>query len=236
VDVGYRTAAGLAAGLVVGWLLSRLIFRQAPGSTLAERGDGFVALAATFLAYGAAELLEGYGFVAVFACACSIRAAEREHGYHGVLHGFIEQIERLVTVVVLVLLGGAIARGLLTPLTLGDVAISLALVFVLRPAFGWLALVAAPGTRRERAAIAFFGVRGVGSIYYLAFGIERLGDFPDVDRLWAVVGLVVTLSVVVHGISAQPAMRHVDAKREERERHERSRVWLRRRSAADSGG
>lgn len=242
VDVLYRTAAGVVTGVAIGWLLSRLIFHRAPGSTLAERGDGFVALAATFLAYGAAELVEGYGFVAVFVCACAIRAAEREHGYHGVLHGFIEQIERLVTVVVLVLLGGAIARGLLAPLRVTDVVIAAGLVLVLRPGFGWVAMLGVPGTRRERAATAFFGVRGVGSIYYLAFGIERLGnggivDFDAADRLWAIVGLVVTLSVVVHGVSAQPAMRHVDAKREERERtKKRARLRMRRRVSAAVDG
>ena len=215
-DVAYRMTVGLAVGLVVGWLLGRLIFIQARSSRLADRADGFVALAATFLAYGVAELIHGYGFIAVFVCACSIRASEREHGYHAVMHGFIEQVERLVTVVVLVLLGGAIARGLLDALTVGDILVSCAVIFVIRPLFGWLGLTGATGTRRERAAIAFFGVRGVGSIYYLAFGLENLESFPNAERLWAIVGLVVALSVVVHGVSTQPVMSRVDANREER--------------------
>jgi NhaP-type Na+/H+ or K+/H+ antiporter len=218
-DVVYRLAVGVAMGIGVGWLLSRLIFRRTlGGALLAERGDGFVALAATFLAYGVTELVNGYGFIAVFVCACSIRSSERQHGYHGVMHNFIEQVERLVTVVVLVLLGGAIARGLLAPLTWADGALAVALLFVIRPVFAWIALLGSAGTRRERAAMAFFGVRGIGSIYYLAFGIEKLGEFEDAARLWAIVGLVVTLSVVIHGVSAHPAMRHVDEKREERRR------------------
>ncbi len=230
-DLVYRLAAGVAMGVGVGWLLGRLIFRRALGSgtALAERGDGFVALAATFLAYGVTELVNGYGFIAVFVCACSIRASERQHGYHAVLHGFVEQVERLITVLVLVLLGGAIARGLLAPLTLADWALAVVLLFVFRPIFGWLALIGSAGTRRERGAMAFFGVRGIGSIYYLAFGIEKLGDLADAARLWAIVGLVVTMSVVVHGISAHPAMQHVDAKRAERRR-------VRRLGRADGGG
>jgi NhaP-type Na+/H+ or K+/H+ antiporter len=216
VDVGYRVAAGLAVGLAIGWLLGRLLFVGAIDTRLADRADGFVALAATFLAYGIAELIHGYGFIAVFVCACSIRASEREHGYHAVLHGFIEQVERLVTVVVLVLLGGAIARGLLDPLTVADIVVAFVVIFVLRPFLGWLGLVRGAGTRRERAAIAFFGVRGVGSIYYLAFGLEHLEGFPNGERLWAIVGLVIVLSVVVHGVSTQPVMSHVDAKRAER--------------------
>jgi sodium/hydrogen antiporter len=223
VDVLYRTAAGIACGLATGWLLSRLIFRRAPGARLSETGDGFVALAATFLAYGATELIEGYGFIAVFICACAIRAAEREHGYHGVMHGFIQQIERLLTVVVLVLLGGAIARGLLTPLTVTDIAVALAILLLIRPVSAWLALYGAAGRvqdtpprnlmPRERAAVAFFGIRGVGSIYYLAFGLNHLGDSPDSARLWAIGGLVITLSIVVHGVTAKPVMRYVDARR-----------------------
>jgi NhaP-type Na+/H+ or K+/H+ antiporter len=120
VDVGWRLGVGLAAGLLVGWLLGRLFF-----STLAERlrfnekSEGFVAVAATFLAYGVAELAQGYGFVAVFVCACTVRSAEREHGYHTVLHTFVEQVERLLTVGLIVLLGGAIARGLLTGIGFG---------------------------------------------------------------------------------------------------------------------
>ena len=70
-----------------------------------------MALGATFLAYGLTELAHGYGFIAVFVTACAIRAAERTHGYNGVLHGFIEQIERLFTAWLIVLLGGFVAAG-----------------------------------------------------------------------------------------------------------------------------
>ena len=68
---------------------------------------------------------------------------------------------------------------------------------------------------RERAAVAFFGVRGVGSIYYLAFGLNQLGDTAEAPRLWAIVGLIVLLSVVVHGLTAKPAMHYVDVRRRE---------------------
>ena len=225
VDVLYRIAAGVAGGVVIGWLLGRLIFRRAPGAPLSETGDGFVALAATLLAYGVTEVVNGYGFVAVFVCACAIRAAEREHGYHGVLHGFVQQIERLLTVVVLVLLGGAVARGLLGPLTAADIVVAGALVLVIRPVSAWVSLFGAAGRigdapprnlmPRERAAVAFFGVRGVGSIYYLAFGLNQLGDTAEAPRLWAIVGLIVVVSVVVHGLTAKPAMHYVDARRRE---------------------
>ncbi|NED85306.1 sodium:proton antiporter, partial [Streptomyces sp. SID11233] len=66
-----------------------------------ERSEGFVALAVAFVSYGLTEVLHGYGFLAVFATALSLRAAERAHGYHRVMHSFMDQIERLLTAVVL---------------------------------------------------------------------------------------------------------------------------------------
>jgi NhaP-type Na+/H+ or K+/H+ antiporter len=111
----------------------------------------------------------GTAFLAVFVCAVSIRASERSHEYHQVLHDFTEQIERLLTVLLLLLFGGAVVGGLLSDLTWRAAAVGLALVFAVRPLIAWLALRGAPGTRGEHAVIAFFGIRGIGSFYYLAY-------------------------------------------------------------------
>jgi NhaP-type Na+/H+ or K+/H+ antiporter len=213
VDLGWRLAVGVLAGVVVGWLLGRLFFSSVSDRLgLTEKAEGFVALAATFLAYGAAELAEGYGFVAVFVCACTIRQQEREHGYHGVLHKFVEQIERLLTVAVVVLLGGAVARGLLADVGWPEVGVALAVLLVIRPLTGWLGLTPGRTGPRERRVIAFFGVRGVGSLFYVAYAIEH-GSFPGAERLWSVVALVVVGSVVVHGIAATPVMARLDRRR-----------------------
>lgn len=216
VDVGWRLAVGVAVGLGAGWLLRRLFFSSwADGLGLTEKAEGFVALAATFLAYGAAEMAEGYGFIAVFVCATTIRAAESTHGFHAVLHKFVEQIERLLTVAVLVLLGGAIARGLFESLELSDILLVAILLFVVRPVTGWLALTPGKTGLRERGVIAFFGVRGVGSLFYVAYALQE-GDFPDGERLWAIAGAVVVGSILVHGVAATPVMRYLDRTRERR--------------------
>ena len=112
-------------------------------------------------------MLEGYGFVAVFVCAVTIRAAERTHGFHRVMHSYVEQLERLMTVVILVLLGGAIARGLLAGIGWAEVLVALAFLLLVRPLSGWLALARGKTGPRERIAISFFGIRGIGSLYYL---------------------------------------------------------------------
>ena len=218
VDVLWRLTVGLAVGIAIGWILGRAFFSGiAERLKFAEKAEGFVALAATFLAYGLAELAEGYGFLAVFVCACTIRASERSHGYHGVLHKFVEQIERLLTIVVLVLLGGAISRGLFSDLRWQEVLLALAIILIIRPAAGWLGLTPGKSGFRERGVIAFFGVRGVGSLFYIAYGLEN-GMFPDGQRLWSTVAVVIVVSILVHGIAATPVMTLIDRRRERQAR------------------
>ncbi|MCR8669613.1 cation:proton antiporter [Agrococcus sp. HG114] len=216
LDVGWRLAVGVLGGLGAGWLLRRLFFSSiADRLQLTEKAEGFVALAATFLAYGVTEMAEGYGFIAVFVCATTIRAAESTHGFHAVLHKFVEQIERLLTVAVLVLLGGAVADGLLEALRPVDLLLVVVLLFVIRPLTALVALTPGKTGPRERGVIAFFGVRGVGSLFYIAYALQA-GDFPDGERLWAIVAAVILGSILVHGVAATPVMRYVDRRRARR--------------------
>ncbi|MFJ5697523.1 cation:proton antiporter [Arthrobacter sp. NPDC093139] len=217
VDVLWRTGMGVLLGFGTGKLLARLFFSARHDSIrLSNHSEGFVALAATFLAYGVTEMIEGYGFIAVFVCAVTIRAAEHTHGYHKVLHSYVEQLERLMTVVILVLLGGAIARGLLAGVGWVELAVALAFLVLVRPLSGWLALARGKTGPRERIAISFFGIRGIGSLYYLAYALGK-GEFGgQTDYLWAIVGLVVATSVVLHGVTTAPVMQRLDRLRERR--------------------
>lgn len=209
-DLGYKIVVGVGAGVVVGKLLGRLFFRpRMEALRLARHSEGFLALAATFLAYGVAEVIHGYGFLAVFVAARAIRAAERSHEYHQVLHDFAEQTERLLTVLLLLLFGGAVVGGLLTPLTWPAALTGLALIFVLRPLSGFLSLRGAPGRASEHWVIGSFGIRGIGSFYYLSYALAH-AEFPHADLLWATVGFVVLVSVVLHGVAATPVMRLLD--------------------------
>ena len=160
------------------------------------------------------EMLEGYGFIAVFVCAVTIRAAERTHGFHRVMHSYVEQLERLMTVVILVLLGGAIARGLLAGIGWPEILVALAFLLLVRPLAGWIGLARGKTGPRERIAIAFFGIRGIGSLYYLAYALSK-GDFTaQAEELWAFIGLVVAMSIVLHGATTAPVMNRLDRLRE----------------------
>ncbi len=216
LDVLGRIAIGLAVGWVIGRVLGRVSFRP-PGNlaALADTGDGFVALAATCIAYGATELAHGYGFIAVFVAAVGLRASERGHEYHRVLHAFAGEVEQVMTVLLLVLLGGAASTGLLGSLTWTGAATGLGLILVVRPVAGAIGLTGMPISSRERRAIAFFGIRGVGSIYYLAFAVGH-ADFDGVDELWSITLFTILASIVIHGVTATPIMERLDRRRETR--------------------
>lgn len=211
-----KVALGVLVGALLGWGLGKVAFRApAPSLRLAETGEPLLALAAVLATYGAAEIVGGYGFLAVFACALALRSAERGHDYHVHMHQVIERLERLFTLIVLLLLGVSLTNGLLEHLSWRGVLLGVVLVLLLRPLAGLVALGGAPVDRRERLAIAFFGVRGVGSLYYLAYATGS-AEFARVDELWATVGFTVVLSVVVHGIAATPVMRRLDRVRDVR--------------------
>ena len=217
VDVLWRIGIGVLLGFAAGKAMGRLFFAARHESIrLSNHSEGFVALAATFLAYGAAQMLEGYGFVAVFVCAVTIRAAERTHGFHRVMHSYVEQLERLMTVVILVLLGGAIARGLLAGIGWAEVLVALAFLLLVRPLSGWLALARGKTGPRERIAISFFGIRGVGSLYYVGFALGTGNFAAQAHELWALVGLVVAMSIVLHGATTAPVMNRLDRLRQRR--------------------
>jgi NhaP-type Na+/H+ or K+/H+ antiporter len=218
-----KVLLGVLLGLVVGWLLAKVAFRSpAPSLRLAETGEPLLALAAVLLSYGTAELLGGYGFLAVFTCAMTLRSAERGHRYHAHMHEIIERLERLLTLVVLLLLGISMTNGLLRGLSWEAVLLAVLLIFVIRPVTG----LAACGpsrwrthigdhvlTRSERLTVSFFGVRGVGSLYYLAYATGK-ADFAEHQLLWSTVAFTIALSVLVHGVWATPVMRWLEKSRD----------------------
>ncbi|RVJ09569.1 cation:proton antiporter [Sinorhizobium medicae] len=211
-DVVWRLLAGIAMGWIIGKLLGLATFRLPREAALVRTGDGFVALGITCIAYSLTELVHGYGFLAVFVAALSFRSIERHHEFHKELHDFSEQIERLLMMVLLVCFGAAVSVGqLIDELDWRLVSFALFVLLIVRPVFGWVCLPSIL-PKGERAAIAIFGIRGLGSIYYLAFATGA-ADFEGVGTLWSSVALIVLISIVTHGLTVTPAMRWLDRQR-----------------------
>jgi NhaP-type Na+/H+ or K+/H+ antiporter len=216
-----KVAVGVAVGVLVGSVLAKAAFRSSsPSLRLAEQGEPLLAVAALVTTYGLSEVVGGYGFLAVFACGMTIRAAERHHHYHAAMHQVVSRLERLLTLIILMLLGMALTNGLLAALDWRGVVIAVALVFVVRPVAGWVSLrvrarrAGVPGgmTRAEMGATAFFGVRGIGTLYYVAYAAGQHA-FPEERWIWATVSVAIGLSVLVHGVLATPVLRRLERRR-----------------------
>ncbi len=223
-DVVGKVVVGALAGVAVGWALARVAFRAPARSLrLAETGEPLLAIAAFLLAYGVAEVVHGYGFLAVFACALTVRSVERDSDYHRHMHDVIHRLETLLTLVVLLGLGFAITTGLLANLDWRGVLVGVVLVFLVRPVAGYLSFVGYRCSHehgrldaRERLAVAFFGVRGVGTLFYVAYATGAT-TFSEERWLWSTAAFTIALSVLVHGVLATPVMRRLDDRREERD-------------------
>ena len=206
----WKMCVGVALGWIVGRGLGWLTFHLPIRSRLAHTGDGFVALGVTCLTYGAVEAAQGYGFVGVFVAALALRASEHNHDYHQTMHDYAEELERLLMMTLLVGFGAALAGGgLLASVTWPAVAFAGLALFVVRPLSGWISLYGSDTPGSERAVIAVFGIRGLGTIYYLAYALGH-ARFERPDLLWTTAALTILVSIVLHGVSVTPVLRFLD--------------------------
>lgn len=203
-DLIWRVAGGIAVGVACGFAISKINFSPLGDARVGVVNPMVVVLAATLAAYGIAESLDVYGFLAVFAAARAGRANTRgtEHeGYERFVHFGAEQLEAVLLVLLLLWFGMFVGAGALEGLIWQEVALAALLIFAIRPASGLLALVYFPCRELDRMKVSFFGIRGMGSIFYIAYA-QNHADFAEIDTIWRIAAVVVVMSIVVHGFAA----------------------------------
>jgi sodium/hydrogen antiporter len=210
-DVAYAIVAGLAIGGAGGWLLAALAVRLRDRQFLATILDGWLALAVVLVLYGVTETAGGYGFLAAFAGGLGFRRYERDHEVNRRVHDGAELLEKFGELALILLLGSMVTtHGLELPGLEGWLLVPL-LLLVIRPL---TVLVSLLGSHvrwaNERVFIAWFGVRGIGSLYYATFvigsGVIATGE---AERLFWVVAICVLVSIVVHGVTSWPLERRL---------------------------
>jgi NhaP-type Na+/H+ or K+/H+ antiporter len=211
-SVAWEVAAAVAIGWMTGRAFGWITFHIPAESKLAQTGDGVIAIAATFIAYGLCEMASAYGFLGVFVAALAIRQAHRSHDFHRDMHDFTEQLERILMMAGLLLFGGALVSGLLDPLGWAEAVAVVAILLVVRPVTGLIGLAGCRAPWPEKLTLAFFGIRGMGTFYYMAYGLNHLSGTPGAvaDRLWAILGMTVLGSILMHGLTVTPVMRSLD--------------------------
>ena len=84
-------------------------------------------------------------------------------------------------------------------------AVPAVMLLVIRPLAGWISLLGVKRPKLERAIIAFFGIRGLGSVYYLSYGFNH-ATFDYEYNLWGTLGLIIAASILMHGVLVTPAL------------------------------
>ncbi|MCS4505214.1 K(+)/H(+) antiporter NhaP [wastewater metagenome] len=208
-DVLWASAAGVGIGLAAGVLVGHAaveVRRRWPDAVLM---DDFVGLGLIATVYGLTVSIHAYGFLAVFAAAVALRQTEvraeplARNRITDASLLFKEQLERFSEVVVILLVGGTL---FLNSWSWRAVATALFLFVVARPLGVWLGLLGSRAPRRMRMMTAWFGVRGIGSLYYLMYAIDQGLSESVALELIHITLIVVTLSILVHGISVKPML------------------------------
>jgi sodium/hydrogen antiporter len=232
VDVVWATFAGIVIGVAAGAALAHLGWKLRREPYKHELMDDFLGLGLIGVVYGITVMAHAWGFLAVFFAAVALRQTETKlakttqaradgvtqpsahaldvDGYSEptVSEGsliFKEHLERLSEVVLILLIGGTL---FLNSWSWKAVSVALFLFFIARPVSVLISLLGTSASWRIRGMTAWFGVRGIGSLYYLMYAIQHGLPEKLALELTQTTLIVVTLSIILHGMSVKPLMHH----------------------------
>ena len=244
VDVLWSIMGGLGLGYLLGTLVGRAIIYLRVRHKEALGSDEFIALGLIALTYGIALLCHSYGFLAVFAAGLALRrieerkprpapateasavapahdadaaasGAEAPANMMNAVQRFNSQLESFVEVGIVLAVGVLLATVKFDASALWFVPM---LFLLVRPLAVYTGLLGTQVRGTQRQLIAWFGIRGIGSLYYLLYAINHEIDEALAERLLSLTVAVVVASVVVHGISVTPLMNRYEARKSGKKR------------------
>ncbi len=237
VDVLWSVAGGLGIGYLLGTLVGRAILYLRVRHREALGSDEFIALGLIALTYGLALLCHTYGFLAVFAAGLALSRIDRQGKENAIdapeelpgdsveqqtsedkapttmmraVQRFNAQLENFAEVVIVLAVGALIA---VVPFRTEVLWFTPLLFLVVRPAAVVAGLLGTGIRGQQRRLMAWFGIRGIGSIYYLLYAIRHDIGNDIAERLLSLVIAVVVASVVAHGISVTPLMKKYERRK-----------------------
>ncbi len=215
VDLIWAILGGVGTGMGVGFLMAWFDKKIKPKVSQVTILNDFLALALISLSYGIAIAIKSYGFLAVFVAGVMVRQLEMKVPFwklkgnfgkvsDGVLF-FNEQFERLWEVGIVIILGAMLRWN---DFSQDALILGFLLALIIRPLSVFLIGI----LRREKLSqlgyISWFGIRGIGSLYYLSYAIAQGVPREMSGKISSLTLSLVAASIFIHGLSATPLMNY----------------------------
>ena len=224
LSVVWGVVGGIALGALLGVAAGRWVARRTDRGVESETSEAFLGLGIVAVSYGLALLIGAYGVLAVFVAAVALRSSaggQRGDPVHQAsispMQQFNADLESLFEFAIVIVCGALVP---IVAIPAAAVVLAFVLFLVVRPISVLVALAGVPLEREQRMLAAWFGIRGVGSLYYIFFAMSQEWRGPETDYVLGLILGVVAASIVLHGISVTPLMSAY-------ERH--ARAWTTRR-------
>ncbi|MBE9211054.1 sodium:proton antiporter [Nostoc sp. LEGE 06077] len=219
IDLFWAIAAGIFMGIlvpkVIVWIDQNIQKRRSADKLM----EDFVGISIVLLTYSLTEFVNGYGFLAVFVAGLVVQRSYRNPEKPLAQLEFIEQLEKLLEVGTILLLGSILLFQPMVDYAGQSLLVIILLFLFIRPLGGWISTMSKhpfsshrrnlhPGTRW---LFGWFGIRGVGSLYYLAYAFGNGLKGEAAEQIAWITYTTIVVSVIVHGVSATPLMRWYEA-------------------------
>lgn len=215
-DLLWSIGGGTVIGVAGGWMLGAVLrWRVRAGDPVLR--DELLYGSAVALCYGGALALEVSSFVVAFAAGVMLMRPLQSDALEPKaqalaerLHDFGERCERLIEAAMVLFVGVALHS---VAIELMHLVYAVVLLLVVRPVSVLAVLRGRLLEKRQRLLVGWFGIRGIGSLFYLAFAMEHGISGTLAHELLATTLVCVALSILLHGISATPLMRAHEARK-----------------------
>ena len=195
---------GPLAGIAIGYVGAKLVSSCYRRQWMSESAEGMIALGLAFGAFALAEVVHGNGFIAAFVGGLTFGNTLKQKCQF--LYEFAESEGQILILLTFTAFGAAMIPQAMGAVTIMHIAFGILVLTVLRMLPIQLSLIGTGIKPVTSAFLGWFGPRGLASILFVLLILEE-AELANESTLFAAVIVTVTLSVVLHGMTAGPAAR-----------------------------
>lgn len=197
-EVAIELVAGLALGIVIPAVIA-LAWRTRI-LTAEPRLQALGPLAIAVILYASCHLTHANPYLAAFAAGSTLATLDRVAAEH--FEHFGDLLSETTKFAALLVFGALITPERISHLSVGDWAVAVLAILLVRPASMMLSLLRTPLTTQERSAAAWFGPKGFASVVYGLLALQA--GIPQGDHVFDLVAITIALSIVLHSSTDVP--------------------------------